>query len=133
MAGSSPADCIARAYNRSGGRGVSSGVLHMSEGRKFGLCAAALCCFAGPALALNPGDSVDNFRLTDENGVSHELYYLSDMKAVVLMAQGNGCDFARSTAKSKDGLRAKYASQGVEFLAVDSNLKDSSDSIAKEA
>jgi hypothetical protein len=47
--------------------------------------------FAGSALALNPGDRVDNFRLLDQTGASHELYYFSDAKAVVLMTYGNGC------------------------------------------
>ena len=51
--------------------------------------------FATVALALNPGDRVDNFRLVDAAGKAHELYYLSDMKAVVLMVQGNGCPIVR--------------------------------------
>jgi hypothetical protein len=105
----------------------------MSELRKLALGLAALCCFAAPALALVPGDVVENFRLTDDKGVSHELYYLSDMKAVVLVAQGNGCDAAQATAKSLGGLREKYQAQGVEFLAIDSNLRDTAESIAKEA
>ncbi|HWW28936.1 MAG TPA: redoxin domain-containing protein [Steroidobacteraceae bacterium] len=104
----------------------------MSEVRRFGLTLAALSCVSGPVLALNPGDAVDNFRLTDEKGQSHELYYLSDMKAVVLMATGNGCDAARATAKSLGVLRQKYQAQGVEFLAIDSNLEDTSEAIAKE-
>lgn len=105
----------------------------MREVRKFGLGLAALCCISGPALALNQSDPVDNFRLTDDNGVSHELYYLSDMKAVVLSAQGNGCDAARSAADVLGALRQKYQAQGVEFLAIDSNLKDTPESVAKEA
>jgi hypothetical protein len=105
----------------------------MSEVRKFGLSLAALCCISGSAPALSPGVPVDNFRLTDDKGVSHELYYLSDMKAVVLMAQGNGCEAARSSAKSLGELRQKYRAQGVEFLAIDSNLKDTAETIAAEA
>ena len=53
---------------------------------------------ADSALALNPGDRVDNFRLLDQNGASHELYYLSDAKAVVIMVHGNGCPIVRNTA-----------------------------------
>jgi hypothetical protein len=105
----------------------------MREVWKLGLSLAALSCLAVPAFALSPGDVVDNFRLTDEKGQSHELYYLSDMKAVVLTAQGGGCEAARSTAKSLGALRQKYQAQGVEFLAIDSNLKDTPDTIAKEA
>ncbi len=104
----------------------------MGDFRQLGLSVAALCCLAGPALSLNPGDTVDNFRLIDQNGLSHELYYLSDMKAVVLLAVGNGCPASRSAAKSLDAMRAKYQAQGVEFLAIDSNLKDTPESIGKE-
>jgi peroxiredoxin len=105
----------------------------MGDLRQLGLGVAAICCLAGPALALSPGDTVDNFRLIDQNGLSHELYYLSDMKAVVLLADGNGCAASRSAAKSVDAMRAKYQAQGVEFLAIDSNLKDTPESISKEA
>ena len=35
-------------------------------------------------LRAGPGETVDNFRLLDHKGGSRELYYLSDMKAVVL-------------------------------------------------
>ena len=67
---------------------------------------------------------VDNFRLTDQQGTSHELYYLSDMKAVVLLAQGTGCDASQKAAATIAGLRAKYEPQGVTFLLLDSNLQD---------
>jgi hypothetical protein len=78
-------------------------------------------------------DVVDNFRLTDHQGVSHELYYLSDMKAVVLLAQGNGCDMSRQAATAVQALKSKYQAQGVTFLAINSNLSDSRDAITSEA
>lgn len=83
--------------------------------------------------AFAAADVADNFRLTDHQGVSHELYYLSDMKAVVLLAQGNGCDVSRQAASAVQALKSKYESQGVTFLAINSNLSDSLDSIGKEA
>jgi peroxiredoxin len=85
------------------------------------------------SFALAPGETVDNFRLTDHQGTTHELYYLSDMKAVVLLAQGNGCDVSRQAAASLQSLQAKYESQGVKFLAIDSNLPDSLEKVGKEA
>jgi peroxiredoxin/mono/diheme cytochrome c family protein len=88
---------------------------------------------ASPALALNPGDTVDNFRLLDHTGTSRELYYLADMKAVVLMAQGNGCDAVRKSVPELRALRDKYRSQGVELLMINSNLADSRASIEKTA
>ena len=85
------------------------------------------------AHALSPGERVDNFRLLDQNGASHELYYHSDAKAIVVMAHGNGCDIVRQTLPALKELHEKYRAQGVEFLLIDSNLQDSRDSIAEEA
>src|SRR5580692_12479102 len=104
----------------------------MTDLRHCLLRAAALCCVSGSSFALSPGDVVDDFRLNDQNGLSHELYYLSDMKAVVLLAAGNGCAASRTAAKAVDALRTRYQAQGVEFLAIDSNLKDTPETIAKE-
>lgn len=105
----------------------------MRDLRYFGICVAALCCVSRSIFALSPGDVADDFRLNDQSGQSHELYYLSDMKAVVLLAVGNGCAASRAAAKTLDALRARYQALGVEFLAIDSNLKDTAESIAKEA
>ena len=49
------------------------------------ILALGVFCAARSAFALSPGETVDNFRLLDHQGGSRELYYLSDMKAVVLM------------------------------------------------
>src|SRR6185295_17674388 len=102
--------------------------------RTFSLIAGGLLVFgcAGSALALSPGERVDNFRLLDHNGASHELYYLSDAKAVVLMAHGNGCDIVRNTLPALKEIREKYRAQGVEFLLIDSNLQDPREAIAQE-
>jgi peroxiredoxin len=89
--------------------------------------------YAGLAHALSPGERVDNFRLLDQSGASHELYYHSDAKAIVLMAHGNGCDIVRNTLPALKELREKYRVQGVEFVLIDSNLQDSRDAIAQEA
>lgn len=85
------------------------------------------------ALAIEPGQRVDNFRLLDQQGKSHELYYLSDMKAVVLMVQGNGCPIVRQALPALAEVRARYQSQGVEFLLLNSNLQDTRELVAKEA
>ena len=101
--------------------------------RRAVLFAVGALAISGHAFALNPGDTVDDFRLIDHQGVSHELYYLSDMKAVVIMAQGNGCDVSQANAKVLEELRTKYQSQGVEFRLINSNLTDTREAIAKEA
>jgi peroxiredoxin len=91
-----------------------------------------LLLVVGPAFALNPGDKVDNFRLLDAAGKSHELYYLSDMKAVAIMIQGNGCPIVRQAAPAYQDVAAEYKSKGVEFLMLNSNLQDTRDSVAAE-
>ncbi|HMN46673.1 MAG TPA: redoxin domain-containing protein [Povalibacter sp.] len=93
----------------------------------FSLAALSL---SSAASALQPGDVVDNFRLTDHKGVSHEFYYLSDAKAVVLMTQGNGCDASRTSAAMLESLRSKYPN--VEFLLLNANLGDTREAIVKE-
>jgi peroxiredoxin len=95
--------------------------------------AVATFCAARFAFALSPGETVDNFRLLDHQGGSRELYYLSDMKAVVLMAQGNSCDVSRQAVPGLKALRDQYRAQGVEVLLIDSNLTDTSTAIVKEA
>lgn len=88
---------------------------------------------AGSGLALSPGSRVDNFRLLDHNGASHELYYLSDAKAVVLMTHGIGCPIVRKSISQLKEIRDRYRAQGVEFLLLNSNMQDDREAIAKEA
>src|ERR1700689_4924885 len=102
----------------------------MTDLRHFGLSVAALCCVSGSVFALIPGDVVDDFRLNDQNGQSHELYYLSDMKAVVLLAAGNGCAASGAAAKALDALRARYQPKGAGFLALASTLKGPPEALA---
>src|SRR5688572_18294927 len=84
------------------------------------------------ALVIAPGEVVDNFRLLDQSGTSHELYYLSDMKAVVIMVHGNGCPIVRQALPALREVRDKYKASGVEFLLLNSNLQDNRDAVAKE-
>ena len=88
---------------------------------------------AQPLLALNPGDRVDNFQLLDQNGESHELYYLSDMKAVVVMIHGNGCPIVRNALPTLTEIRNAYREKGVAFLLLNANLQDDRDSVMEEA
>ena len=83
------------------------------------LAAMPLLWLAGQAWAIAPGQVVDNFRLLDQNGKSHELYYSSDMKAIVLMVHGNGCPIVRQAVPALRQIREKYQAQGVEFLLLE--------------
>jgi mono/diheme cytochrome c family protein len=84
--------------------------------------------------AMIPGIvKVDNFRLTDANLDSHELYRLKDASAVVIVTQGDGCPIVRNIAGTIKALKAKYAGKGVEFMMLNSNLQDNRVEAAAEA
>lgn len=87
---------------------------------------------ASTSWAIAVQDRVDNFRLLDHTGASHELYYYNDAKAIAFMVQGNGCPIVRNGMPRFEELRAEFASQGVEFFLLNSNLQDNRASIGKE-
>lgn len=77
--------------------------------------------------------TVDNFVLIDHQGKARELYYQSDNKAVVIVAQGNGCQIVRSNLEDLKAIRDDYTDQGVEILMLNANMQDSRATIAAEA
>ena len=83
--------------------------------------------------AIEPGDKVENFRLLDQKGGSHELFYYDNQKALVFLVQGNGCPIARHAAPRFQELRDFYSDQEVEFFMLNSNLQDDRLSIREEA
>ena len=87
----------------------------------------------GAAHALEPGERVDNFRLLDQTGTSHELHYLSDAKAIVLMVHGIGCPVVRQSLPELTAVRKQFAAQKVEFLLINSNQQDDRAALAREA
>lgn len=76
---------------------------------------------------------IENFALLDHLGNFQELYYYSDMKAVVLISQGNGCPIVRKSIPYLNELKNQYESKGVVFLMLNANSQDDRFSIAKEA
>ena len=88
---------------------------------------------ASGAFALSPQERVENFRLLDHTGASHELYYYDDMKAVVVMVQGNGCPIVRNAMPRFRELRDQYAAEGVQFFLLNSNLQDNRKTVSQEA
>ncbi len=78
-------------------------------------------------------ERVDNFVLLDQTGKAHELYYQSDASAVVIMAQGNGCEIVRNSIAEYQALSEQYAQRNVRFLMLNSNLQDNRANITKEA
>ncbi len=75
----------------------------------------------------------ENFVLLDHQGKAHELHYHSDDKAVVIVAQGNGCQIVRSNLTDFNAIRDDYADQGVEIVMLNANMQDTRETIAAEA
>ena len=96
------------------------------------LLASLLMFAASAAFALQPGERVDNFRLLDHRGASHELYYLSDMKAVVLMVQENGCKHADTAIAELNNIQNAYQARGITVLMLDPSRTDTRDSVSQE-
>src|SRR5882757_9159442 len=62
-----------------------------------------------PSDAIVPGGFVSNFRLTDHRGLTHELFYESQAKAIVFVFSGTGHPRAAQTATALGALRARFA------------------------
>ena len=77
--------------------------------------------------------SVANFTLTDQHGTDHELHDYEDVKAVVIMIQGNGCPIVRNALIDLRAVRERFAGDPVRFLMMNSNLQDDAESIREEA
>ena len=84
-------------------------------------------------VSMEPGDKVENFRLLDQKGGSHELFYYDDQKALIFLVQGNGCPIVRHAAARFQELKDIYKDQEVEFFMINSNLQDDHVTIKEEA
>ena len=84
-------------------------------------CAAtALLAVASAAADFGPGERVENFELLDHHGEAVELHYLSDARAVVLMAHSARCaSFAADQARFESAA-ANHAERDVVFLMLNS-------------
>ena len=84
-----------------------------------------------PSITVSVPERADNFQLTDQTRLSHELHYFKDAKAIVLMSQINGSDVSRKSAAELEKLKAAYKDKGVLFYMI--NSKDNRDGAAAEA
>jgi hypothetical protein len=76
---------------------------------------------------------VSNFLLVDQNLEAHELYRLADAPAVVIVTQQNGDAVTQKLAPQLNKLAADYGAKGVEFMMMNSSLKDGMEAIQAEA
>lgn len=91
-------------------------------GRRIRIAAAGVSvAVAGSGFGLQVGERVDNFALLDHHGRSHELHYLSDARAIALMAHSTRCPAVREDVERFEELAASYADKGVVFLLVNSD------------
>lgn len=85
------------------------------------------------AIALDPGARVDNFSLLDHRGEAHELYYLSDQDAVVILAHSNACQATGKAVERLAAARQSHADANVTFLLLNSDLGDDRGELARAA
>src|SRR6185503_8788271 len=76
---------------------------------------------------------VDDFMLADQDLLAHQLYRMSDDKAVVLVTYASGDKQLRADAPALMALKAAYAGKGVDMLAIDSRIGDRRDPVAADA
>ena len=95
--------------------------------------AAATLCLSGFATALTVGDRVENFRLMDHAGASHELHYFADAPAMVLMAHNTQCTSMQTDLQSLASLHQQFAPKGAEVMLINSDLRDDRSAISASA
>ena len=88
---------------------------------------------AGSAMALSVGDRVENFRLMDHAGGSHELHYFADAPAMVLMTHNTSCATLPDSLKTLMSIRQQFAPQGAEIMLINSDLRDNRSSVQAAA
>lgn len=76
---------------------------------------------------------VDDFMLLDQNGVSHQLTYYSDKKAIVLIAHGIGCPILRQNIVQLTKLQEEFGPKGVAFFMINAVTHDQTEDIARDA
>jgi len=92
---------------------------------RFALAVLLVCLTGGLAWARARGERVDNFRLIDHRGRSHELYYHTDAKAILLVAYGSGCP-RLSEAVSALARLTQAGDPGVRVFWIDSESEPDS-------
>ena len=79
-----------------------------------------------------PIAKIANFKLKDHTGKTHELYKMTDAKAIVLTMHTKGCPIGQQLTPDFKELQAKYEPKGVKFLMLNSNTYDTPAMIAEE-
>ena len=115
--------------------GAKFGVLALLAGSAaiFGFASETQTSGVAPSHAMASAPRIDNFLLVDANMEAHELYRLGDAPAIVLVTQANGDAAMQKAAPQLKALKAAFGAKGVEFMMLNSNLKDTREAIQAEA
>jgi len=70
-----------------------------------------------PAIS-NAADRVGDFSLLDQDGYYHSMSWYDDHAAVALLVQANDSQATNAAVAAFDALKAKYDSQGIEFMMI---------------
>ncbi len=90
-------------------------------------------CLSASASVQAAAERVGDFALLDHTGTFHQLSYLSDHQAVVLVVHGNNSDAIGKHLEDLEALRQKYADQPVAFLMLNPVAADDRDAIGAAA
>jgi hypothetical protein len=92
--------------------------------------ALMLSLTATTGFALDEGSRVENFRLMDHQGASHELHYFADAPAIVLMTHSTSCSTMPQSLQSLTSLQTQFSPAGAEFMLINSDLRDRRTTVA---
>ncbi|HVU89087.1 MAG TPA: redoxin domain-containing protein [Pirellulales bacterium] len=99
----------------------------------FVACLALLAATTVTAADSPIGKEVKDFKARDYRGRETSLAEFADSKAIVVAFLGTECPLAKMYGPRLEELAAEYKSQGVAFIAIDSNRQDSIAEIANYA
>ena len=92
--------------------------------------ALMLSLTASTGFALDEGSRVENFRLMDHQGASHELHYFADAPAIVLMTHSTSCSTMPQSLQSLTSMQTQFSPAGAEFMLINSDLRDRRTTVA---
>lgn len=81
---------------------------------------------------IHAADSVGDFSLLDQNGVSHRISSYDDHVAVALLVQGNGDASVARAMSAYNALKARFDRQGFEFLMINPMGLSNSDAVQQQ-
>jgi len=86
--------------------------------KKFVAVAAVLAVFAGPAVAVEQGDSAPPFSAVDFDGRAVEFPAVAGGKPAVVVFWATWCGYCKAFMPYLNGIAADYAEQGIKVVAI---------------